>query len=68
MQKNICDFRDLILNLVNSKVEGFDKWQEIFSKVIEKFIDILNDNLFFQHLSYDLASDPEVSTIFEEVN
>jgi hypothetical protein len=35
------------LNLVNSKVEGFDKWQETFSKVIEKFIDILNDNLFF---------------------
>ncbi len=35
-KKNIFDFRDLILNLVNSKTEGFDKWQEIFSKVIVK--------------------------------
>ncbi|CAF1202120.1 unnamed protein product [Rotaria sordida] len=43
-------FRDVIMNLVNSKVKGFDKWQEIFSK----------------HLSYDLSSDSEASAIFEE--
>jgi len=49
-ERQPVSFRDLIMNLVNSKVGGFDEWQETFSK----------------HLSYDLASDPEVSAIFEE--
>jgi len=32
---NIWDFRDLIISLADSKTEGFDQWQEEFSKVIE---------------------------------
>jgi hypothetical protein len=27
-------FRDLMLNLINTKAGGFEKWQELFSKVI----------------------------------
>ncbi|CAF0826043.1 unnamed protein product [Adineta ricciae] len=43
-------FKDLIMNLINTNVVGFEKWREYFSK----------------HLSYDLASDSEASAIFEE--
>jgi hypothetical protein len=35
---NICDFRDLIFSLIDSKIEGFEKWQDMFSKVIEKLM------------------------------
>ncbi|UJR27910.1 hypothetical protein I4U23_009171 [Adineta vaga] len=43
-------FKDVIMSLVNTNSEGYNKWEETFSK----------------HLSYDLASDPETSAIFEE--
>lgn len=35
MNEFIYEFRELIAGLVQSKVEGFDKWQEVFSKVID---------------------------------
>jgi hypothetical protein len=29
-----------MLNLINSKAEGFEKWQELFSKVIKYLLTI----------------------------
>ncbi|CAF1640115.1 unnamed protein product [Rotaria magnacalcarata] len=43
-------FGEVIMNLINSKVQDFDKWQNAFSK----------------HLSFDLASDSTGSALFEE--
>ncbi|CAF1381138.1 unnamed protein product [Adineta steineri] len=50
VERHPQSFKDLIKNLVNTKADGYDKWQEMFSK----------------HLSYDIASDPEASAMFEE--
>jgi hypothetical protein len=35
MRMNIWNFRDFIASLIDSKTEGFDLWQEKFSKVLE---------------------------------
>lgn len=50
VERHPQSFKDLIVNLINTKTQGFEKWQKAFSK----------------HLSYDIGSDSEVSNVFEE--
>ncbi|CAF3760851.1 unnamed protein product, partial [Rotaria sp. Silwood1] len=44
------NLKEIIMNLINSKSNNFEKWQETFSK----------------YFSFDLSSDPETSSIFDE--
>jgi len=44
------NLKELMMHLINTNSNGFENWQKVFSK----------------HLSFDLASDPEASTVFEE--
>ncbi len=59
-----------MMNLIDSKSNTFDKWQETFSKVIKKkLIQLRMKNFlffFFQYFQFDLSSDPETSAIFDE--
>jgi len=50
MENEPHSLKDLMLHLINTNSNGYEKWLKYFSK----------------HLSFDLASDPEASTIFEE--
>ncbi|CAF1253802.1 unnamed protein product [Adineta steineri] len=51
MQNEPRNFREIIMDLINTKSNTFEKWQETFSK----------------HLSFDLASDSDTAAIFEEL-
>ncbi|UJR21880.1 hypothetical protein I4U23_024953 [Adineta vaga] len=45
------NLKDVVINLVNSKANTYEKWLETFSK----------------HLSFNLGSDPETSAMFDEL-
>ncbi|CAF5016787.1 unnamed protein product, partial [Rotaria socialis] len=44
------NIRDLIMNLINSPTNTYEKWQEAFSK----------------YFTFDLTSDSDISAIFDE--